>query len=58
MEILLLVLVAVGLYFVSDGVLRQIERYRGQPFVDRTLIFFGIFLVLALLVFQMLRRFL
>ncbi len=48
-------LVGVGLYFVSDGILRQIERYRGEPFVDRTLIFFAIFLILALLVFQVFR---
>ncbi len=54
-EFLLLVLVGVGLYFVSDGILRQIERYRGEPFVDRTLIFFAIFLILALLVFQVFR---
>lgn len=56
MDILLLVLVGIGLYFVSDWILRQVERYRGEPFVDRTLIFFAIFLILALLIFQVLRR--
>lgn len=56
MDLVLLVLIGVGLYFVADWLLRQVERYRGEPFVDRTLIFFAIFLILALLVFQVFRR--
>ena len=41
------------LYWLSDAILNQIEIRRGERFENRTLIFFGIILVLALGVFNL-----
>ena len=43
------------LYFVSDWILDQIEIRRGERFESRSLIFFGIILVLALGLFQLIQ---
>jgi hypothetical protein len=43
---------AVFLYLVSDMILTRIEKLRGKPLPNRSLIFFGIILVLAILSFQ------
>ena len=43
------------LYFVSDWILNQIEIRRGERFEYRSLIFFGIILVLALGVVQLIQ---
>ena len=43
------------LYFVSDWILNQIEIIRGERFESRSLIFFGIILVLALGLFQLIQ---
>ena len=40
------------LYFVSDWILLKVEQLRGEPFEQRTLIFFVIILVLALTSFK------
>lgn len=40
------------LYFVSDWILRKVEELRGEPFEQRTLIFFVIILTLALTSFK------
>lgn len=53
MEILYFTAVAIGLYFLSDWLLDQIERTRGKRFPNRQLVFFGIILVLALATFQL-----
>lgn len=55
LELVYLVAVGIGLYFVVDGLIRLGERIRGKPFADRTLIFFVVFLVLALAVFRLIR---
>jgi hypothetical protein len=57
MEALYFTAVAVALYFLSDWLLRRIERARGQPFEQRTLIFFAILLTSALIAFAVIRRF-
>lgn len=57
MQFLLFILVSLVLYFVADRVLREIERRRGAPFDNRSLIFFAILLVLALLTFNGLNYF-
>ncbi len=40
------------LYVLSDWILKQIEKWRGEVFEQRTLIFFVIILVLALTTFK------
>lgn len=56
MEIIYFTLVAVGLYFASDWILDRIESARGRPFENRSVIFFVIILVLALVSFEILGR--
>ena len=52
MEIIYFTLVGIGLYFVSDWILDRIESARGRPFENRSVIFFVIILVLAIVSFQ------
>lgn len=56
MEALYFTAVAIALYFLSDWLLRQIERARGKAFEHRTLIFFAILLGSALVAFAAIRR--
>jgi predicted PurR-regulated permease PerM len=56
LEIVYFTAAAVALYFISDWILDRLERRRGARFAHRDLIFFAIILVLALLVFQLIRR--
>ncbi|MCR4346680.1 MAG: hypothetical protein NUV55_05700 [Sulfuricaulis sp.] len=56
MEIVYFTLVGIGLYFVSDWILDRIETSRGRPFENRSVIFFVIILVLAVVSFQLLGR--
>jgi len=44
------------LYFLSDWILNQIEIRRGQPFENRSMVFFAIILVLALVTFELINR--
>jgi hypothetical protein len=44
------------LYLVSDWILRFVEDKRGKPFEHRSLVFFGIILVLAVVTFEILQR--
>lgn len=55
-EILLFTMVAVALYFISDWLLRQLERYRGKPFENRQIIYFIIILVLTMGSFEIIGR--
>jgi len=56
MEIVWFTLIAIGLYFVSDRILDAVERARGARFeAERQLVFFGIFLALALPTFWLLQ---
>ena len=54
-EILLFTLVAIVIYLVSDRIIRIIEDRRGQILKNRQVIFFAVFLVLALVSFRVLR---
>ena len=58
MQILLFTLVAIFLYLFSDWLLLQLEARRGQPFANRSLIFFAIIMLLSLISFDLLQRFL
>ncbi|MEK7711818.1 MAG: hypothetical protein AAB312_02045 [Pseudomonadota bacterium] len=55
MEAIYFTLVAIGLYFFADWLLNRIERARGARFDNRSLIFFAIILLLALVSFQLMQ---
>ena len=55
MEIVYFTLMAIGLYFFSDWLLNRIESARGARFENRSLIFFVIILLLALVSFQLMQ---
>jgi hypothetical protein len=50
-------LVAILLYFVADWILDRAERAAGRRFEQRSLIFFGILLTLALVSFALIRQY-
>jgi len=52
-EIVYFTLVGIGLYFMSDWLLDRIEAARGSRFENRSVIFFAIIMVLALVTFQL-----
>ena len=54
-ELLLFSLNAIVIYLVSDWLVRLIEKRRGQVLKQRQVVFFVIFLVLALASFQLLK---
>lgn len=55
MEIVVFTLNAIVVYLLSDQAVRYIERRRGQVLKQRQVVFFAIFLVLALASFRVLR---
>lgn len=54
-EILIFTLNAIFVYLFSDWIVRTIEKKRGAALRQRQVIFFVIFLILALVSFQILR---
>lgn len=56
MEIVYFTVIAIALYVFSDWLLRRVEAFAGRRFENRTLIFFAIILVLALVTFGVIRR--
>lgn len=56
MEILLFTIVAIVLYLLADRAVDWLERRRGERFEHRSLIFFVVILVLALLSFEAIER--
>jgi predicted PurR-regulated permease PerM len=55
MEAVYFTLVAIGLYFFSDWLLERIERLRGKRFEQRSIVFFAIIAILALISFQVIQ---
>lgn len=55
MEIVVFTLNAVVIYLLSDRIVRMIERKRGEILKQRQVVFFAIFLVLAILSFSILK---
>ena len=51
MEVIYYTVVAASLYFMSDWILDRIEVSRGERFKNRSIIFFCIILVLAIISF-------
>jgi hypothetical protein len=55
MELVWFTIVGIALYFGTDRILDYIEIRRGQRFENRSVIFFAIILVLALVSFQLIQ---
>jgi hypothetical protein len=55
LDILVFTLNAIFVYLLSDWLLRRFEASRTEPLPYRQVVFFAIFLSLALLTFQLLR---
>jgi predicted PurR-regulated permease PerM len=55
-ELILFTLNAIVIYLLADWVVRMIERRRGAVLKQRQVVFFIVFLGLALLTFQILRN--
>ncbi len=56
MESVYFLLVGVVLYFAADRILDFVELRRGQRFGQRSLVFFAILLVLAVVTFYLIQR--
>lgn len=56
MELVYFTLTGIILYVLTDRVLDRIERARGSRFENRSIIFFAIILVLALISFQIIQN--
>jgi hypothetical protein len=56
MEILVFTLNAIFIYLFSDWILRRIERRKGRVLEQRQLVFFVIFISLALVSFEILKQ--
>ena len=54
-ELFLFTLNAIVVYLVSDWLVRLIEKRRGEVIKQRQIIFFAIFLALALISFRLLK---
>lgn len=57
MAIVWLTLVAIILYVLADRILDAFERRAGRRFEQRSIIFFGLILGLALIAFALIRNF-
>lgn len=55
-ELILFTLNAIVVYLVSDWIVREIERRRGGVMKQRQIVFFVVFLVLALVSFQLMQK--
>jgi len=56
MELLIFTLNAIFIYLFSDWILRQVELRKGRPLKQRQMVFFLIFIALALASFELLNR--
>ncbi len=57
MEMLYYTVAAIFLYLVSDWILNQIEKWRGERLENRSLVFFVIILVLSVSLFNLIQKF-
>lgn len=57
MDIVWLALVGIVLYVLADRILNLMERRAGRRFEQRSIIFFGLILGMALVVFALIRRY-
>jgi hypothetical protein len=56
MQILLFTVVAVGLYFTANWVVKLIEQRRGEALPNRNLIYFAVIFVLTVTSFEIIQR--
>ncbi len=56
MEIVVFTLNAIVIYLVTDWIVRTIERNKGEVLKYRQIVFFAVFLALALVSFSLLPR--
>ena len=56
LELVAFTIAGLVLYFISDWILNQIEIRRGARFENRSLVFFVIIMVLALVLFELIKR--
>jgi len=56
-DIVWLALVGIALYVLADRILDAMERRAGRRFEQRSIIFFGLILGMALVVFALIRNF-
>lgn len=54
-ELIIFTLNGIVVYLVSDWLIRLIEKRRGEVLKQRQVVFFAVFLVLALISFRILR---
>ena len=57
MQFVLFTVLGIVLYLVSDRILLALERRAGRVFEQRSLVFFAILLVLAVITFGFVQRF-
>ncbi len=55
LEMILFTLIAVILYAVADGIVKALEKRKGELLNNRSLIFFAIITILALVTFNLLQ---
>jgi len=56
MEIVYFTLVAIVLYFLANRILLWVEDYLGRTLEQRTVVFFGLLLVMSLASFAVIRN--
>jgi hypothetical protein len=56
MEVLMFTLNAIIIYLLADWIIRRIESRKGEVLKNRQIAFFGIFLALALISFNLLPK--
>ena len=57
MEIIFFTVAAILLYLISDGIVKLIERKRGERLQNRSILFFIIILTLSVVSFNVIRQF-
>jgi hypothetical protein len=55
MQILIFVVVAVGVYLLSDAIVRAIDSNRSEPVQNKQLVFFIVFFALILVAFELMK---
>lgn len=55
MELVWFTLVGIGIYLISNTILVRIEQRRGELLKNRSVVFFAIFMTLALISFELIQ---
>ena len=57
METIVFIIVAIGLYFGADWILRRIEEHLGRRLEHRTIVFLFLLLISAMIIFELIQRY-